>query len=135
MTAPLEAELHQESSMALSNSMQDDALERLAEAEKLVVELKDIIRQKDVQLQQKDEALQEERKAADNKIKKIKLHAKAKLTSLNKHLEEMKAQGGAASPTSTEPQPAEPLSKVWELDRDSMSSEPGALPQPSAVVG
>ncbi|XP_038200582.1 golgin subfamily B member 1 isoform X2 [Arvicola amphibius] len=111
MTAPLEAELHQESSMALSNSMQDDALERLAEAEKLVVELKDIIRQKDVQLQQKDEALQEERKAADNKIKKIKLHAKAKLTSLNKHLEEMKAQGGAASPTSTEPQPAELLSK------------------------
>lgn len=72
---------------------------------------------------------QEERKAADNKIKKIKLHAKAKLTSLNKHLEEMKAQGGAASPTSTEPQPAEPLTKVRELDRDLVSSEPGALPQ------
>ncbi|XP_041528730.1 golgin subfamily B member 1 isoform X2 [Microtus oregoni] len=111
MTAPLEAEPHQESSMELNNSTQDDVLERLAEAEKLVVELKDIISQKDAQLQQKDEALQEERKAADNKIKKIKLHAKAKLTSLNKHLEEMKAQGGAASPTSTEPQPAEPLSK------------------------
>ncbi|XP_075821115.1 golgin subfamily B member 1 isoform X8 [Microtus pennsylvanicus] len=109
MTAPLEAEPHQESSMESNNSTQDDVLERLAEAEKLVVELKDIISQKDAQLQQKDEALQEERKAADNKIKKIKLHAKAKLTSLNKHLEEMKAQGGAASPT--EPQPAEPLSK------------------------
>ncbi|XP_075808119.1 golgin subfamily B member 1-like [Microtus pennsylvanicus] len=102
---------HQESSVELNNSTQDDVLEPLAEAEKLVVELKDIISQKDAQLQQKDEALQEERKAADNKIKKIKLHAKAKLTSLNKHLEEMKAQGGAASPTSMEPQPAEPLSK------------------------
>ncbi|CAO2631712.1 Golgin subfamily B member 1 [Lemmus lemmus] len=112
MTAPLEAELHQESNMELNNSMQDDVLERLADAEKLVVELKDIIKQKDAQLQQKDEALQEERKAADNKIKKIKLHAKAKLTSLNKHLEEMKAQGGPASPTSTEPQAAEPLSKL-----------------------
>ncbi|KAH0502516.1 Golgin subfamily B member 1 [Microtus ochrogaster] len=98
--------------MELNNSTQGDVLERLAEAEKLVVELKYIISQKDAQLQQKDEALQEERKAADNKIKKkIKLHAKAKLTSLNKHLEEMKAQGGVASPTSTEPQPAEPLSK------------------------
>jgi hypothetical protein len=39
-------------------STQEDALHRLAEAEKLVVELKDIISQKDVQLQQKDEALQ-----------------------------------------------------------------------------
>ncbi|KAM7321990.1 hypothetical protein ACRRTK_018831 [Alexandromys fortis] len=106
--------------MELNNSTQDDVLERLAEAEKLVVELKDIISQKDAQLQQKDEALQEERKAADNKIKKIKLHAKAKLTSLNKHLEEMKAQGGAASPTSTEPQSAELLSK---LDKSSAEME------------
>ncbi|CAO2595517.1 Golgin subfamily B member 1 [Lemmus lemmus] len=81
--------------------MQDDVLECLADAEKLVVELKDIIRQKDVQLQQKDEALQEEHKAVDNNIEKIKLHAKAKLTSLNKHLEEMKVQGGAASPKPT----------------------------------
>ncbi|CAO2631729.1 Golgin subfamily B member 1 [Lemmus lemmus] len=58
--------------MELNNSMQDDVLERLADAEKLVVELKDVIRQKDAQLQQKDEALQEEHKAADNKIKKKK---------------------------------------------------------------
>lgn len=53
---------------------------------------------------------QEERKAADNKIKKLKLHAKAKLTSLNKHIEEMKAQGGTV--LSTEPQSEEQLSKV-----------------------
>ncbi|XP_051005842.1 golgin subfamily B member 1 isoform X2 [Acomys russatus] len=109
LSAPSEAELPQASDMEFNDSTQEDALERLADAEKLVVELKDIIRQKDVQLQEKEEALQEERKSAENKIKKIKLHAKAKLTSLNKHIEEMKAQGGSSSPT--EPQAEELLPK------------------------
>uniref|UniRef100_A0A8C4M633 Golgin subfamily B member 1 n=1 Tax=Equus asinus TaxID=9793 RepID=A0A8C4M633_EQUAS len=97
------------SDMEFNDRTQEDVLERLAYAEHLVVELKEVIRQKDIQLQQKDDVLQEERKAADNKIKKLKLHAKAKLTSLNKHLEEMKAQGGAALPA--EPQSEEQLSK------------------------
>ncbi|XP_062933427.1 golgin subfamily B member 1 isoform X3 [Cynocephalus volans] len=109
MRAPSDPELPQESDMEFNNRTQEDVLERLAYAEQLVVELKDVIRQKDVQLQQKDEALQEERKAADNKMKKLKLHAKAKLTSLNKHIEEMKAQGGTVLPT--EPQSEEQLSK------------------------
>ncbi|XP_053420850.1 golgin subfamily B member 1 isoform X3 [Nycticebus coucang] len=109
MRAPLDPELPQESDMEFNNRTQEDVLERLAYAEKLVVELKDIIRQKDVQLQQKDEVLQEERKAADNKIKKLKLHAKAKLTSLNKHIEEMKAQGGTVLPTESKSE--EQLSK------------------------
>ncbi|XP_013370625.1 PREDICTED: golgin subfamily B member 1 isoform X2 [Chinchilla lanigera] len=109
MTDPLSPELAQGSDMELHNTTQEDVAERLAYTEKLVVELKDIIRQKDVELQQKDEVLQEERKAADNKIKKIKLHAKAKLTSLNKHIEEMKAQGGTALPT--EPESEESFSK------------------------
>ncbi|XP_047419358.1 golgin subfamily B member 1 isoform X2 [Sciurus carolinensis] len=109
MTAPLDPEVPQESDMEFNNRTQEDVLERLAYSEQLVVELKEIIRQKDVQLQQKDEALQEERKAADSKIKKIKLHAKAKLTSLNKHIEEMKAQGGTVLPT--EPQSGESFSK------------------------
>ncbi|XP_063081133.1 golgin subfamily B member 1 isoform X4 [Cavia porcellus] len=109
MTDPLSPKLAQESDMELHSRTQEDVLERLAYAEKLVVELKDLIRQKDVELQQKDEVLQEERKAADNKIKKIKLHAKAKLTSLNKHIEEMKAQGGSALPV--EPESEESFSK------------------------
>ncbi|XP_004835684.1 golgin subfamily B member 1 isoform X4 [Heterocephalus glaber] len=95
--------------MEFNNRTQEDIVERLAYAEQLVVELKEVIRQKDVELQQKDEVLQEERKAADNKIKKIKLHAKAKLTSLNKHIEEMKAQGGTALPV--EPESEESFSK------------------------
>nr|XP_030713779.1 golgin subfamily B member 1 isoform X7 [Globicephala melas] len=109
MRASLEPELPQESDMEFNDRTQEDVLERLAYAEQLVQELKEIIRQKDAQLQQKDEILQEERKAADNKIKKLKLHAKAKLTSLNKHIEEMKAQGGTV--LSTEPQSEEQLSK------------------------
>uniref|UniRef100_A0A673T4H2 Uncharacterized protein n=1 Tax=Suricata suricatta TaxID=37032 RepID=A0A673T4H2_SURSU len=109
MRASLDPALPQESDMECNSSTQEDVLERLAYAEQLVVELKEIIRQKDLQLQQKDEVLQEERKAAENKIKKLKLHAKAKLTSLNKHIEEMKAQGGTVMPT--EPQSEEQLSK------------------------
>lgn len=92
-----EAELPQDSAMELNNSTQKDVLDRLADAEKLVLELKDIISKQDAQLQQKDEALQEEKKGAESKIKKIKLHAKAKITSLNKQIEELKTQGGAAS--------------------------------------
>nr|XP_010979853.1 golgin subfamily B member 1 isoform X1 [Camelus dromedarius]XP_031310775.1 golgin subfamily B member 1 isoform X1 [Camelus dromedarius] len=109
MKASLEPELPQEPDMEFNDRTQEDVLERLAYAEQLVVELKEIIREKDAQLQQKDEVLQEERKAADNKIKKLKLHAKAKLTSLNKHIEEMKAQGGTV--LSAEPQSEEQLSK------------------------
>lgn len=44
--------------MELNSQTQEDVVERLAYAEQLVVELKEIIRQKDAQLQQKDEALQ-----------------------------------------------------------------------------
>lgn len=47
-----------ESNNRIMEPTQEDALQRLAEAEKLVLELKAIISQKDAQLQQKDEALQ-----------------------------------------------------------------------------
>ncbi|XP_032944753.1 golgin subfamily B member 1 isoform X4 [Rhinolophus ferrumequinum] len=118
MRASLDPELPQESDMEFNDKTQEDVLERLAYAEQLVVELKEIIRQKDIELKQKDEVLQEERQAADNKIKKLKLHAKAKLTSLNKHIEEMKAQGGTALPV--EPQSEEQLSK---FDKSSTETE------------
>ncbi|XP_049733642.1 golgin subfamily B member 1 isoform X4 [Elephas maximus indicus] len=99
---PLDPEIQQEPEMEF-NTTREDILERLVE------ELKEVIRQKDIELQQKDEALQEERKAADSKIKKIKLHAKAKVASLNKHIEEMKAQGGTVLPA--ESQSEQQLSK------------------------
>ncbi|XP_054431205.1 golgin subfamily B member 1 isoform X2 [Pteronotus mesoamericanus] len=118
MTASLNSELPEESAMKCNDKTQEDVLERLAYAERLVVELKEIIRQKDTELQQKDEVLQEERKAAESKIKKLKLHAKAKLTSLNKHIEEIKAQGGTGLPIG--PQSEEQLSKH---DRSSAEEE------------
>lgn len=65
-----EAELPQDSAMELNNSTQKDVLDRLADAEKLVLELKDIISKQDAQLQQKDEALQEEKKELKAKLKK-----------------------------------------------------------------
>ncbi|XP_036031948.1 golgin subfamily B member 1-like [Onychomys torridus] len=60
-------ELPHKSDMELNNTIPDNVLERLSDAEKLVVELKEIIQQKDLQLLQQDEVLQEERKAADTK--------------------------------------------------------------------
>lgn len=44
--------------MKFNDKTQEDVLEHLAHAERLVVELKEIIRQKDTELQQKDEILQ-----------------------------------------------------------------------------
>lgn len=44
--------------MEFNDKTQEDVLERLAYTEQLVVELKELIRQKDTELQQKDEVLQ-----------------------------------------------------------------------------
>lgn len=71
----------------------EDVLERLAHTEKLVVQLKDLIREKDALLQQKETVLKEEREAADAKLMKLKLQAKAKLASLNKRIEELTEKG------------------------------------------
>ncbi|XP_054667457.1 golgin subfamily B member 1 isoform X2 [Grus americana] len=71
----------------------EELLERLAETEKLVVQLKDLIREKDALLQQKETVLKEEREAADAKLLKLKLQAKAKLASLNKRVEELTEKG------------------------------------------
>ncbi|XP_056366566.1 golgin subfamily B member 1 isoform X2 [Oenanthe melanoleuca] len=67
----------------------EELLERLAQTEKLVVQLKDLIREKDVLLQEKETLFKKEREAADAKLLKLKLQAKAKLASLNKRIEEL----------------------------------------------
>uniref|UniRef100_A0A8B9B9G1 Golgin B1 n=1 Tax=Anser brachyrhynchus TaxID=132585 RepID=A0A8B9B9G1_9AVES len=77
-----------------------ELLERLAQTEKLVVQLKDLIREKDALLQQKETVLKEEREAADAKLMKLKLQAKAKLASLNKRIEEL-TEKGSPMPTQT----------------------------------
>ncbi|NXE15272.1 GOGB1 protein, partial [Lophotis ruficrista] len=74
-----------------------DLSERLAQTEKLVVQLKDLIREKDALLQQKETVLKEEREAADAKLMKLKLQAKARLTSLNKRIEQLTEKGSPLS--------------------------------------
>ncbi|XP_026724291.1 golgin subfamily B member 1 isoform X3 [Athene cunicularia] len=81
----------------------EELLERLAQTEKLVVQLKDLIREKDTLLQQKETVLKEEREAADAKLMKLKLQAKAKLASLNKRIEEL-TEKGSPSPAQTLPE-------------------------------
>ncbi|XP_051473842.1 golgin subfamily B member 1 isoform X2 [Apus apus] len=71
----------------------EELLERLAQTEKLVVQLKDLVREKDALLQQKETILQEEREAADAKLMKLKLQAKARLAALNKRIEELTEKG------------------------------------------
>ncbi|XP_032076524.1 golgin subfamily B member 1 isoform X2 [Thamnophis elegans] len=95
-TAPSPAGPEFEPSQQNGEETPEDVLERLAHMEKLVAQLKTLVRQKDAQLHQKEAALQEERQAADAKLLKLKLQAKVKVANLNKRIEELTAQGGAA---------------------------------------
>ncbi|NXA15700.1 GOGB1 protein, partial [Sapayoa aenigma] len=105
----------------------EELLERLAQTEKLVVQLKDLIREKDALLQQKETVLKEEREAADAKLMKLKLQAKAKLASLNKRIEELTGKG---SPLPTQALPEEQeypkVGRTGPLKRWSFYQYPGA---------
>uniref|UniRef100_A0A8D2LT23 Golgin B1 n=1 Tax=Varanus komodoensis TaxID=61221 RepID=A0A8D2LT23_VARKO len=90
---PAESEAHQQN----GEEAPEDLLERLAHTERLVVQLKELVREKEAQLQQKEAQLQEERQAAEAKLLKLKLQAKAKLTSLNRRIEELTEPGVASS--------------------------------------
>ncbi|XP_070784761.1 golgin subfamily B member 1 [Enoplosus armatus] len=95
--APVEAEVPEE------------AMERLAHLEQLVVQLKELIRdkdthliQKDTELANKDAQLKNEKEEAEARFTKLKLQAKAKMASLNKQITDLKGQGGATqSPDSS----------------------------------
>ncbi|XP_060885677.1 golgin subfamily B member 1 [Labrus mixtus] len=87
----------------------EEALERLGHLEQLVVQLKELIRDKDTQLVQKDTELsnknaqlKNEKDEAEARFTKLKLQAKAKMASLNKQITDLKGQGGeATSPDSS----------------------------------
>ncbi|XP_008398570.1 golgin subfamily B member 1 [Poecilia reticulata] len=83
----------------------EDAMERLAHLEQLVVQLKELIRDKDAQLLQqeteltsKDAQLKNEKEEAEARFTKLKLQAKAKMASLNKQITELKGQAESATP-------------------------------------
>uniref|UniRef100_A0A3P9QEX8 Golgin B1 n=1 Tax=Poecilia reticulata TaxID=8081 RepID=A0A3P9QEX8_POERE len=71
----------------------EDAMERLAHLEQLVVQLKELIRDKDAQLLQQETELTKE---AEARFTKLKLQAKAKMASLNKQITELKGQAESA---------------------------------------
>ncbi|XP_047431661.1 golgin subfamily B member 1 isoform X2 [Mugil cephalus] len=82
----------------------EEAMERLAHLEQLVVQLKELIRDKDTQLIQKDAELtnkdaqlKNEKDEAEARFTKLKLQAKAKMASLTKQISELKGQGGGAT--------------------------------------
>ncbi|KAG7257373.1 LOW QUALITY PROTEIN: hypothetical protein CRUP_019852, partial [Coryphaenoides rupestris] len=79
----------------------EEATERLAHLEQLVVQLKELVRDKDAQLAHKDTLLQNEKETAEARFTKLKLQAKAKMVSLNKQIHELKGQEGPASPNSS----------------------------------
>ncbi|KAF4072059.1 hypothetical protein AMELA_G00269960 [Ameiurus melas] len=68
--------------------------ERLAQMEQLVSQLKEMIRDKDAALHTKDEQLKTEKEACEAKLSKMRLQNKAKVTSLNSQLEELRKQQG-----------------------------------------
>ncbi|XP_062373680.1 golgin subfamily B member 1 [Sardina pilchardus] len=72
----------------------DETLERLAQTEQLVVQLKELIREKDNQLAGTERRLKEEKEAGDARFTKLKLQAKAKMAALNKQIGELKGQEG-----------------------------------------
>ncbi|XP_077449568.1 uncharacterized protein golgb1 [Stigmatopora argus] len=75
----------------------EEAMERLAHLEQLVVQLKELIRDKDTQLASKDALLKNERETSEARFSKLKLQAKARITSLSKQIEDLKGQEGTTS--------------------------------------
>ncbi|XP_034381633.1 golgin subfamily B member 1 [Cyclopterus lumpus] len=73
----------------------EEAMERLAHLEQLVVQLKELIRDKDTQLFNKDAQLKNEKDEAEARFTKLKMQAKAKMVTLNKQITDLRGQGEA----------------------------------------
>ncbi|XP_065124496.1 uncharacterized protein golgb1 isoform X2 [Paramisgurnus dabryanus] len=80
----------------------EEVLERLAQTEHLVVQLKELIREKDIQLAKTEKQFKEEKEQAEVKFTKLKLQAKAKMAGLNKQIAELKGQESLNSSQNSE---------------------------------
>ncbi|KAH0620804.1 hypothetical protein JD844_021585 [Phrynosoma platyrhinos] len=69
-----------------------DLTEQLARTEQLVIQLKELVKEKENELHNKEQQLKDEKEASEARISKLKLQNKAKVTSLTSQLEELKKQ-------------------------------------------
>ncbi|KAM8939833.1 uncharacterized protein RCH25_000008 isoform 2-T2 [Pelodytes ibericus] len=101
-----------------------DLTEQLAQTEQLVVQLKELIREKDNELRLRDQQLKEEKESSESKVSKAKLQNKAKIASLTSQLEDLKKQG--ASPKKQEKK-SENRKASGDGDQESASASRGKI--------
>ncbi|XP_028811431.1 golgin subfamily B member 1 [Denticeps clupeoides] len=95
-----------------SDGASEETLERLAQSEQLVVQLKELIREKDGKLASTERQLKEERESGEARFTKLKLQAKAKMAALNKQISDLKGQEGSESSFTVTPGVEEELQQV-----------------------
>ncbi|XP_064513191.1 golgin subfamily B member 1-like isoform X6 [Pseudopipra pipra] len=101
-----------------------DLTEQLTSTEQLVAQLKELVREKDAELQNKDLQLKEEKESADAKLSKLKLQNKAKVASLTSQLEELKKQLAAAGGLEAK---AEPKKASKDGDQENAAANRGKI--------
>ncbi|XP_066043516.1 golgin subfamily B member 1-like isoform X2 [Chamaea fasciata] len=101
-----------------------DLTEQLMSTEQLLAQLKELVREKDAELQSKDLQLKEERESADAKLSKLKLQNKAKVASLTSQLEELKKQLPVAGGLEAK---AEPKKASKDGDQENAAANRGKI--------
>uniref|UniRef100_A0A803XNS8 Golgin B1 n=1 Tax=Meleagris gallopavo TaxID=9103 RepID=A0A803XNS8_MELGA len=101
-----------------------DLTEQLASTEQLVIQLKELVREKDAELRNKDHQLKEEKESADAKLSKVKLQNKAKVASLTSQLEELKKQLSASGGSEEK---AEPKKASRDGDQENAAANRGKI--------
>ncbi|XP_039600406.1 golgin subfamily B member 1-like [Polypterus senegalus] len=114
----------QDSQDRITNQSMADVAEQLAQTEQLVVHLKELIREKDNALHTKDQEFKSEKESFEAKISKLKLQHKAKVTSLNSQLEEMKKQ---LTPSESREMGSEVKKSVGDSDHDHAAAKRGKI--------
>uniref|UniRef100_A0A8C4ST44 Golgin subfamily B member 1-like n=1 Tax=Erpetoichthys calabaricus TaxID=27687 RepID=A0A8C4ST44_ERPCA len=114
----------QDSQDRITSQSMADVAEQLAQTEQLVVHLKELIREKDNALHTKDQEFKCEKEAFEAKISKLKLQHKAKVTSLNSQLEEMKKQ---LTPSESKEMGSEVKKSVGDADHDHAAAKRGKI--------
>ncbi|KAL8169721.1 UNVERIFIED_CONTAM: hypothetical protein K2H54_056135 [Gekko kuhli] len=81
-----------------------DLTEQLAQTKQLVIQLKELVKEKDNELHNNKQQLKEEKEAFEANISKLKLQNKAKVISLNSQLEDLKKQLSGAGTQEGKPE-------------------------------